>query len=544
MKKRHVLVLVAALVPLTLLSTAGSAITEYVSSGWQPDTAFLGTPNPKLLKNAQPGAVVPGWWWKDATPENALLNYLNTQIPPPSDPAGPDPYEVAPGVWVHEPTGPIIPPGPGPIPQSEGAANWVMIDLPAVSSPIVALIGTGGSEAAAHLAIQKAADLGKQIRYLIVTGADESAWKGFNVLAANATSQSPLTVVESLDLLSAYQRQQAVSAERSRRLTDIWGTSIPTDENWSVGGNGTAWNPPSGGSLAPRCPTIAPFDTIPALPNVDCVYVQTSQLTLSVGGEPTTFLKGIDQAGGLAVLFPGRHVMIPPSIFGAFLPDTAPLTGTAVSSQGVINMLSSMVRLATPQYPQYITYNTYIPLHTRPITTTDPAEIRAVLQAQSNVMTAAVQLTLNGINAGETVDDIVKTATLPSALAASPYAGQFVNTLASTIRGIYNEYIGWFNGDIRSLSTLGTKDQDQILVDAAGGPAALLDLTRKAEYKAVDLASTQKALYMTVALRDVAPSPGADRIYYQLLIKAASFQTSAQMRNYYLTLAFPLRPTP
>src|SRR5262249_17904610 len=106
-----------------------------------------------------------------------------------------------------------------------------------------------------------------------------------------------------------------------------------------------------------------------------------------------------------------------------------------------------------------------------------------------------------------------------------------------TVRGIYADRVGWFDGNATELFPLPSKDRASKLVDLIGGPQQVLAHGREAlaakEFKwAAELAD--------YVLANDSTNAGAKRIKAQALIELGERQINAIARNYSLSSAMYL----
>jgi alkyl sulfatase BDS1-like metallo-beta-lactamase superfamily hydrolase len=90
-----------------------------------------------------------------------------------------------------------------------------------------------------------------------------------------------------------------------------------------------------------------------------------------------------------------------------------------------------------------------VPGHTRPVL--GAANVRAALAAYRDGITSIVEQTLAGMRKGERPDELVQHVTLPPALAESPYLQEFYGTVAWSVRAVYADYAGRFDGNPTKL---------------------------------------------------------------------------------------------
>jgi len=138
---------------------------------------------------------------------------------------------------------------------------------------------------------------------------------------------------------------------------------------------------------------------------------------------------------------------------------------------------------------------------------------------------------------GERPDELVVHVKLPADLAENPYLQEFYGGVEWTVRGIYADRVGWFDGNATTLFPLPAKDRAAKLIGLIGGPDQVLARGREAlsarEFKwAAELAD--------YVLANDSANTGAKRIKGQALIELGERQINAIARNYYLSSAMYL----
>jgi alkyl sulfatase BDS1-like metallo-beta-lactamase superfamily hydrolase len=181
-----------------------------------------------------------------------------------------------------------------------------------------------------------------------------------------------------------------------------------------------------------------------------------------------------------------------------------------------------------------------VPSHTRPVVGGSAAH--AALVAYRDAIKSILDQTLQGMKQGERPDELVQHVKLPSPLAENPYLQEFYGGVEWTVRGIYADRVGWFDGNATNLLPLSEKDRAAKLVGLVGGPDLVLARGREAlaarEFKwAAELAD--------YVLANDSANTGAKRIKAQALIELGERQINAIARNYYLSSArYLLRDLP
>src|SRR5262249_20776487 len=119
-----------------------------------------------------------------------------------------------------------------------------------------------------------------------------------------------------------------------------------------------------------------------------------------------------------------------------------------------------------------------VPGHTRPVR--GGAAARAALEAYRDGITSILDQTIEGMKRGERPDELVAHVTLPPALAENPFLQEFYGGIEWTVRGIYADRVGWFDGNATNLFPLSQKNRAAKLVDVIGGPDQVLGRARDA----------------------------------------------------------------
>ena len=269
------------------------------------------------------------------------------------------------------------------------------------------------------------------------------------------------------------------------------------------------------------------------------------------------FARVLDEIGGLVTYIPSMKMPIPPGLFDGHLVNTAPLQWPVIPIRKVIAAVELMKAFdIAPSYPHASgQLKFYLPLRSFILSPLPDGRSKGLLYLDATLaaLNSIHEQTLAKINEGKSLDDIVAEVTIPDDVRAqcnqfwpaSP-CGEFVNSLASVVKGIYAEYMGWFDGTARSLAAHVTPtDKASLLLEVAGGDIdRLAMIARKVTAAAEDLPSIERALYLVEPLHELGPSPEVDLLYFQLLWKAGMLQTANDVRNYYLSLAWAHQPQP
>jgi alkyl sulfatase BDS1-like metallo-beta-lactamase superfamily hydrolase len=117
--------------------------------------------------------------------------------------------------------------------------------------------------------------------------------------------------------------------------------------------------------------------------------------------------------------------------------------------------------------------------HGRPLT--GQGEVRDLLVAYRDAMQYVHDQTVRLMARGLTPDELVEAvAELPPRLRAHPWLGEFYGTVTQTVRQIYGNYFGWFEGDPASIDPLPRRERSARYVAAMGGRDAVVAAARQA----------------------------------------------------------------
>jgi alkyl sulfatase BDS1-like metallo-beta-lactamase superfamily hydrolase len=173
-----------------------------------------------------------------------------------------------------------------------------------------------------------------------------------------------------------------------------------------------------------------------------------------------------------------------------------------------------------------------VPGHTRPVL--GSANVRAALTTYRDGIKSILDQTLEGMKKGERPDELVQHVTLPPALAASPYLQEFYGTVAWSVRAIYADYAGWFDGNPTKLFPLPERERAARVIELAGGREQVLSRARRAlAGKDFQWAAELTDYVLTIEEGNVE----ARRLKAAALTELGERQISAIARNYYLSAA-------
>jgi alkyl sulfatase BDS1-like metallo-beta-lactamase superfamily hydrolase len=252
------------------------------------------------------------------------------------------------------------------------------------------------------------------------------------------------------------------------------------------------------------------------------------QLALTIAGVQLRLLYTPGEtADAISVWLPEKRVLMPGDDFLRAFPNISPIRGARPRSpEDWIASLEKMIALG----PEDV-----VPSHTRPVL--GGAAARAALVAYRDGIKSVLDQTIQGMKQGERPDELVQHVKLPHPLAENPYLQEYYGGVEWSVRGIYADRVGWFDGNATNLFPLPEKDRAAKLVGLIGGSEQVLARGREAmatrEFKwAAELADYVLAIDSGNA--------AAKRIKAQALVELGEQQINAIARNYYLSSAMYL----
>jgi alkyl sulfatase BDS1-like metallo-beta-lactamase superfamily hydrolase len=234
----------------------------------------------------------------------------------------------------------------------------------------------------------------------------------------------------------------------------------------------------------------------------------------------------------VAVWLPDRRVLLSGDDFYKSFPNLYAIRGARLRPiDQWIASLGMMVDLGA---------ESLVPGHTRPVL--GSANVRAALTTYRDGIQSVLDQTLEGMKRGERPDELVSHVALPPALAMSPYLQEFYGTVAWSVRAIYADYAGWFDGNPTKLFPLPERDRATRVIELAGGREQVLARARRA-LADKDFQWVAELTDTVLAIDD--GNVEAKRMKAAALSELGERQVSAIARNYYLSTArYLLRDLP
>src|SRR5215472_3755700 len=252
------------------------------------------------------------------------------------------------------------------------------------------------------------------------------------------------------------------------------------------------------------------------------------QLSLTISGVRVQLLYTPGEtADAISVWIPQKRVLMSGDDFLRAFPNISPIRGARLRSpEAWIASLEKMIELE----PEDV-----VPSHTRPVL--GGAAARAALTAYRDGIKSILDQTIQGMKQGERADELVQHVRLPPPLAENPYLQEFYGGVEWTVRGIYADRVGWFDGNATNLFPLPAKDRAAKLVGLLGGSDQVLARAREALTARDFKWAAELADYV---LANDAANAGAKRLKARALVELGERQINAIARNYYLSSAMYL----
>jgi alkyl sulfatase BDS1-like metallo-beta-lactamase superfamily hydrolase len=229
----------------------------------------------------------------------------------------------------------------------------------------------------------------------------------------------------------------------------------------------------------------------------------------------------------LFVWLPEREILMPgDNIYKAF-PNLYSIRGTLY--RDVLRWVYSIDEMRALR-PTHL-----VPSHTRSISGKD--RVYETLTAYRDAIQFVHDQTIRGINRGLTPDELVEVVKLPPHLAEHPYLQEYYGKVEWSVRGIFDGYLGWFDGDAANLHPANPDERAAGMASLAGGAEGL----QRAAHEALDDEQYEWAAELATHLIRLDPSSSEAKQSKADALRALSRQQlNSNARNYYLTQALEL----
>ncbi len=224
-----------------------------------------------------------------------------------------------------------------------------------------------------------------------------------------------------------------------------------------------------------------------------------------------------ETADQLYVWLPDQKVVFAGDNFYQSWPNVYPLRGTARRSiRDWIASVDSMVQ----EDPVHLVGG-----HTTPML----GNAKEVLSNYRDAMKWVHDRTIEGAQKYMTPDELVEYAALPEKYSKLDYLAPYYGSVEGTIRDIYAQDLGWFDGDVLNLHRESPAKQSQRMADLVGGVSVLMTKAREAMEADDPLGAAQLAQHV-IRLRP--NNKGAKRLMGEALAIIGERTFNAPMRNY------------
>lgn len=229
-----------------------------------------------------------------------------------------------------------------------------------------------------------------------------------------------------------------------------------------------------------------------------------------------------ETADHMAVWLPEARVLLPGDNWYHAFPNLYAIRGTPYRDfQAWADSLTMLAELRA---------DVLAPGHTMPVFGAE--KVHEVLTTTRDAILHVMRHTAAGMDAGQSLDDIAASITLPPDLADKPWLGEFYGRASWSARAFAVGTLGWYDGNPTHLGTLSSRDRAEHLARLAGGQAAL-------QQAAEDATDLQWRLELCDAL--IALGSAARTLKAETLEALAETEINATARNTYLWHAKRLR---
>ncbi len=299
------------------------------------------------------------------------------------------------------------------------------------------------------------------------------------------------------------------------RPSNTQGFDLPDEQKISVGIAIPPPRPPRGSvnaagvntEPARRSGTVNPTNTF-----------DQDRLSLEIAGIKLDLVSAPGETNDqLYVWLPEQRVLFAGDNFYQSWPNTYPLRGTARRSvRDWVASLASMIA----EKPLAVVGG-----HTTPIT----EDALTVLTNYHDALKWVHDKTIEGAKKYLTPDELVEYAALPEHLAELDYLQDYYGSLSGTVRDIYAQDLGWFDGNPLNLHRENPVQQAQRIAELVGGADELLKKAQAQQASGDVLGAAQLAWHVT----QLQPkNADAYQLLGDALVVVAERTFNAPSRNY------------
>ena len=170
-----------------------------------------------------------------------------------------------------------------------------------------------------------------------------------------------------------------------------------------------------------------------------------------------------ETADHMALWFPKQHILIPGDNWYHAFPNLYAIRGTPYRDfQSWADTLAMLESLGA---------RVMAPGHTQPVFGADT--ISEMLSTTRAAILHVMQHTADGMDAGQSLDDIAAALTLPPEIADKPWLGEYYGKASWSARAFATGKLGWYDGNPTHLGTLSSNARAAHMAQLAGGVEAL-----------------------------------------------------------------------
>ncbi len=279
------------------------------------------------------------------------------------------------------------------------------------------------------------------------------------------------------------RRQAAAGLSGGARQSNTQGFDLPEEQKVGIGVAIPPPRPPRGAVNAPGVRTASPRQsgTVPPTHTFE-----DGRKSLEIAGIKIDLVAAPGETDDqLYVWLPEQRVLFAGDNFYQSWPNTYPLRGTARRSvRDWIASLASMVN----EKPLVVVGG-----HSAPIT----EDALTVLTNYHDALKWVHDKTIEGAMKFLTPDELVEYAALPDHLADLDYLQDYYGSVWGTVRDIYAQDLGWFDGNPLNLHRENPVQQAQRMADLVGGVSNLMIKAETAMTDGDELGAAQLAWHVT-----------------------------------------------
>ncbi len=328
-----------------------------------------------------------------------------------------------------------------------------------------------------------------------------------------------LGVEDEFDQLAGHKNQRAymqagMKLPPSERINN--GVALPVYKDGAFSDK-----PVAKGEKSPYTPAITKDDiTNPITAPVSTIEVAglTLELIRAAGESEDT----------LMVYYPAKDVMFVGDLIYRSFPNLYSIRGTKYRD---VRAWIDALNVIVDKNP-----NAVVMGHTRPFV--GKKETQQAVTNYRDAVAFVFEKSIEGMNNGLTPDELVEYVQLPEHLAKDPNLAPLYGNPDWAVRGIFNGYLGWFDGNPTSLDPLPPKEEAAKYIAMMGGAEKVTD----AAVHAIQQGEYRWALQLCDKLLAVdGNNQNTKNIKAEALLLLSDRTLNAPTRNYYKTYAFELQ---